>query len=161
ALETIRQSSAAEAKCQKITQDLKRATMQALFCKGLRCEARKETEIGPVPENWQVAPIGAHFSVVSGGTPSRANPSSWVGWTIPWAKTREVDYSVIQKTEEHITKDGLNNSAAKLLPAGTLLLAMYGQGVTRGRVAILGIDAACNQACAAMNPSDNAILTKY
>lgn len=56
-------------------------------------------------------------------------------------------------TEERITQEGLENSAARILPAGTLLMAMYGQGVTRGKVAILGIDATLNQACAAITPT--------
>ena len=85
----------------------------------------------------------------------------WVGGAIPWVKTTEVNYCVIDKTDEHITSEGLAQSAAKLLPAGTLLLAMYGQGVTRGRVAILGIDAACNQACAAIRAIDDCIEGRY
>jgi len=141
--------------------ELKRAAMRTLFTGGLRCEAHKETEIGPVPRSWDVVPLGAHHSVVSGGTPSRTNPTYWTGGTIPWVKTTEVDYCVILETEEHITELGLQESAAKLLPPGTVLLAMYGQGVTRGRVAILGIEAACNQACAAIRPSDAMIDPKY
>lgn len=141
--------------------ELKRAAMRALFTRGLRGEAQKETEIGPVPESWEVAPIAAHFSLVSGGTPSRRNPAFWTGGTIPWVKTTEVDYSVIQDTEEYITQAGLDGSAAKLLPPGTLLLAMYGQGVTRGKVAILGIEATCNQACAAIRPIDDEVHPLY
>ncbi len=125
-----------------------------------QCEL-KETEIGLVPENWEVDSIGAHHRVVSGGTPSRSNPTYWSGGTIPWVKTTEVDYCAIRETEEHMTPAGLEGSAAKLLPPGTLLLAMYGQGVTRGKVAILDIEAACNQACAAIRPSDDAVEPKY
>lgn len=142
-------------------QDLKRAAMRELFTRGLRGEAQKETEIDLVPESWELAAIGAHHSVVSGGTPSRGTPAFWSSGTIPWVKTTEVDYCVITETEEHITPLGLENSAAKMLPAGTLLMAMYGQGVTRGRVAILGIEAACNQACAAITPKDDAVLPRY
>lgn len=87
----------------------------------------------------------------TGGTPSRSNPALWNG-DIPWVKTGEVNYNLIRQTEETISEEGLRNSAAKLTPRGTLLVAMYGQGVTRGRVAILGIDAALNQACAAVFP---------
>lgn len=140
---------------------VKQATMRELFTKGLRGEAQKETEIGLVPESWDVDPLGAHYSVVSGGTPSRSNPVFWTDGTIPWVKTTEVNYCVINETEEHITPQGLKNSAAKMLPAGTLLMAMYGQGVTRGKVAILGIEAACNQACAAMMATDNVVLPEY
>lgn len=142
-------------------QELKRAAMRELFTRGLRGEAQKDTEIGLVPESWEFASIGAHHSVVSGGTPSRGSPAYWTGGTIPWVKTTEVDYCVINETGEHITPLGLESSAAKMLPVGTLLMAMYGQGVTRGKVAILGIEAACNQACAAITPKDDAVLPRY
>jgi type I restriction enzyme, S subunit len=139
----------------------KAAAMHELFTCGLRGEEQKETEIGPIPDRWSIAFLGDHCRVVSGGTPSRNNASFWTGGTIPWVKTTEVNYSVITKTEEHITQEGLHGSAAKILPAGTLLMAMYGQGVTRGKVGILGIDAACNQACAAITPTDDAFLPQY
>jgi type I restriction enzyme S subunit len=141
--------------------ELKRASMRELFTRGLRGEPRKDTEIGLMPESWEVAAIGTHHAVVSGGTPSRGNPAFWSGGTIPWVKTTEVDYCVITETEEHITPLGLESSAAKMLPAGTLLMAMYGQGITRGKVAILGIEAACNQACAAIMPKDGTVLPRY
>jgi len=155
--ESIAVNEAAEA----TAQELKRAAMHELFTRGLRGEAQKETGIGLVPESWEVTAIGAHHSVISGGTPSRGTPAFWSGGTIPWVKTTEVNYCVITETEEHITPLGLENSAAKMLPAGTLLMAMYGQGVTRGKVANLGIEAACNQACAAITPKDNAVLSRY
>lgn len=139
----------------------KAAAMHQLFSRGLRGEAQKETEIGSLPESWELSTIDKHFSVVSGGTPSRGNASYWFGGTIPWVKTTEVKYSVITDTEEHITQAGLDESAAKVLGPGTLLMAMYGQGVTRGKVGILGIEASCNQACAAMTPKDDDVLPRY
>ncbi len=141
---------------------LKRAAMRTLFTRGLRGEPQKETEIGPVPEGWILESIKDQYTVVSGGTPSRRTAAFWTGGAIPWVKTTEIDYCLIQETEEYITQAGLDESAAKLLPPKTLLLAMYGQGVTRGKVAILGIEAACNQACAAIIPRDDAVVgTKY
>ncbi|KQR85063.1 restriction endonuclease subunit S [Microbacterium sp. Leaf179] len=140
---------------------LKRLALQQLFSRGLRSAAQKETEIGRIPEGWDLASIDKHFSVVSGGTPSRGNASYWTDGTIPWVKTTEVNYRVITETAEHITQLGLDRSAAKILGPGTLLMAMYGQGVTRGRVGILGIEASCNQACAAMTPTDDDVLPQY
>jgi type I restriction enzyme M protein len=93
--------------------------------------------------------VGSVASIRSGGTPDRANAEYW-GGKIPWVKTGQIDFGVITSAEEFITQAGLENSAARIVPAGTILMAMYGQGVTRGRVAILGIDAATNQACAAI-----------
>jgi type I restriction enzyme S subunit len=64
--------------------------------------------------------------------------------------TGEIKFNNITDTAEKITAAGLQNSSAKLFPPGTLLMAMYGQGKTRGQVAKLGIEAATNQACAAI-----------
>lgn len=160
-LEVIQIAIGAEGNAAKNAQELKRAAMGSVFTRGLRREAQKEIELGVVPETWNVNHLGAHFSVVSGGTPPRGNPTFWNAGTIPWVKTTEVDYCTINETEEQITREGLANSAAKLLPIGTLLMAMYGQGVTRGKVAILGIEAACNQACAAITPKDDAVSQRY
>lgn len=109
----------------------------------------KQTEIGVIPDDWELKTISDIGSVSSGGTPSRTNLSYWNG-TIPWITTTQIDFNTIDSAEQFITKDGLNNSAAKLFPLGTLLMAMYGQGKTRGKVAILGGEASTNQACAAI-----------
>ncbi|RTA98078.1 restriction endonuclease subunit S [Pseudomonas aeruginosa] len=157
----VRKAYRVERELVEVLAELKCAAMTHLFTRGLRGEAQKETEIGLVPESWDVTSLGAHHTVVSGGTPSRSNPTFWTGGTIPWVKTTEVDYCVINETGEHITPLALECSAAKMLPVGTLLMAMYGQGVTRGKVAILGIEATCNQACAAITPKDDAVLPRY
>jgi type I restriction enzyme, S subunit len=109
----------------------------------------KQTEIGVIPEPWAALPLGDIASITAGGTPSRANAEYWNG-DIPWVTTSQVDFCTVNHADQFITKEGLNSSAAKLLPRGTLLMALYGQGKTRGKVAILGIDAATNQACAAI-----------
>lgn len=105
--------------------------------------------LGEVPEHWVVSVLGYVSSINSGSTPDRTNQKYWNG-NIPWVKTGEVNYSDIKETEEYITDQGLQNSSLKLADEGTLLMAMYGQGVTRGRVAILHIKATYNQACAAI-----------
>jgi type I restriction enzyme S subunit len=105
--------------------------------------------VGVIPKNWDVKPLGELASVSAGGTPNRGNAQYWNG-DIPWVTTSEVDFYTITHAEQFITKQGLQNSAAKLLPRGTLLMALYGQGKTRGKIGILGIEAATNQACAAI-----------
>lgn len=160
-LAKIRKSITIQDKAIATAIELKNAAMRELFTRGLRGEAQKDSEIGPIPESWLADPISAHYSVASGGTPSRENATYWKGGTIPWVKTTEVAYRTITETEERITPEGLANSAAKMLPIGTLLMAMYGQGVTRGKVAVLGLEAACNQACAAIMPTDKAITPRF
>jgi type I restriction enzyme S subunit len=105
------------------------------------------------PEGWRRRTLGEIARITSGGTPDRGEPTYW-GGSIPWVTTGEIRFNTITDTAEKITGAGLKNSSAKLFPPGTLLLAMYGQGKTRGQVAKLGIEAATNQACAAILLSD-------
>ncbi len=102
---------------------------------------------------WPKKPIGEVLKVTTGGTPSRNNVAFWNG-DIPWVKTGEVNYYVIESTEERITVEGLKGSAAKLCPPYSVCVALYGQGPTRGRIGMLGIEAAVNQACAAIYPNE-------
>jgi type I restriction enzyme S subunit len=76
-------------------------------------------------------------------------------------KTGEVNYHVIESTEEQVTELALRETALRLYPKDTLLLAMYGQGITRGKVGILGIGATINQACAAIKPLVKDVSVSY
>lgn len=105
---------------------------------------------GPTTHNFPTAKIRELCKMGSGGTPSRA-VTAYFGGEIPWVKTTEVRNEVVSVTEEGITEEGLKNSSAKLYPAGSLIVAMYGQGATRGRTAKLGIEAATNQACCVLH----------
>ena len=98
--------------------------------------------------------------MATGGTPVRDTPEYW-GGSIPWVGTGEIDFNIIQSHTDHLTQKGLDASAAKLLPKGTLLMAMYGQGATRGKVGILGFDAATNQACAAITPKNGTVESEF
>ncbi|WP_234017167.1 restriction endonuclease subunit S [Nostoc sp. 'Lobaria pulmonaria (5183) cyanobiont'] len=158
-LRTIQKAKETRQRELELERERKAALMQYLFTHGTRNEPRKKKGIGEIPESWQVVKLGQISQITSGGTPSRSNAKYWNG-DIPWVKTGEVNYGIITDTEEKITKEGLKNSAAKIIPRGTLLMAMYGQGVTRGKVAILGIDATLNQACAAILLQQN-ILNDY
>jgi type I restriction enzyme S subunit len=137
-LESLDSSLEHEADLERAVAELKGACQRFYF----ECDESKKVELGSIAK------------VYSGGTPSRKTPDFW-GGDIPWIKTAEVNYNVISEVEECISLAGLNKSAAKIMPVNTVLLAMYGQGVTRGRVALTGIEAACNQACAAIEVSDN------
>ncbi|KAA8556364.1 restriction endonuclease subunit S [Pseudomonas marginalis] len=113
----------------------------------------KLTEIGVIPNEWSIKRLGDLAIVGAGGTPSREKAAYWNG-LIPWVTTSQIDFNTITYADQFITVAGLQNSAAKLLPAGTLLMALYGQGKTRGKVGVLGIEAATNQACASILLTD-------
>ncbi|WP_350608216.1 restriction endonuclease subunit S [Pseudoalteromonas sp. MER144-MNA-CIBAN-0113] len=98
--------------------------------------------------------------VTSGGTPSRAKADYWNGH-IPWVTTSQINFEDITAADEYITDLGLKNSSAKLFPKGTILLALYGQGITRGRVSVLEIEATTNQACAAIILKSEDVNTRF
>ena len=154
-LELVRATIGLQDRVLKVASELKRTLLDMSFTTGLRGETLVGSEIGEVPQSWKISEIGDVARLRSGGTPSRTKPEYWNGGEIPWVKTAEVDNCVITEAGERITEAGLRNSSTTLFPPGTLLMAMYGQGVTRGKVALLGIQAATNQACVAFFPSSD------
>lgn len=92
--------------------------------------------------------------VQTGSTPKRDVEDYYKDATIPWVKTGEVVNQYICDSEEHISEKAIKETNCKLFPVNTILLAMYGQGLTRGRVGMLKIEASTNQACSAILPSD-------
>lgn len=90
------------------------------------------------------------FKISSGFTPSRSN-SDYFNGNILWAKSTDVKGEIIENTEETISEKAISETGAKVFLKGSVLIAMYGQGKTRGRVALLGVNSACNQACAVIN----------
>ena len=109
---------------------------------------------------WVWTTLGQCFRVAVGATPSRKEHSYW-GGDIPWVSSGEVQLGRIRHTDEHISAAGLANSSTQLNPVGSVMIGMIGQGKTRGQAAILDIEAANNQNCAAIWVSRTAIPTEY
>ncbi|MQU52689.1 MULTISPECIES: restriction endonuclease subunit S [unclassified Pseudomonas] len=107
-----------------------------------------------LPNGWTETTLGEVANWGSGGTPSRSE-SSFYGGKIPWIKSGELNGRFVTTAEEYITEAALEGSSAKLFPAGSVAIAMY--GATIGKTAILGIDAATNQACAVGAPIEGLI----
>jgi type I restriction enzyme S subunit len=114
--------------------------------------------LNELPIGWADTTLEKVADWGSGGTPSRSY-ADYYGGSIPWIKTGELGQGLIVDTEEKITQAALDNSSAKIFPKGSVALAMY--GATIGKVAILGIDAATNQACAVGTPVPDITTTKY
>jgi type I restriction enzyme S subunit len=100
------------------------------------------------------AKIGDLAQTTSGSTPSRSQINYWKPAEIPWVKTAEVAFAPITSTEESISRKALQECSLTLLPTKTVLVAMYGQGKTRGQSAILEMAATTNQACFAILPNE-------
>ena len=105
-------------------------------------------------KGWEVKKLGEISEIGTGSTPNRKTESFYIG-NIPWIKSTEVCNCAIFETQEHISSDALEKSNCTIYPANTILIAMYGQGKTRGQVAIMKIAACTNQAVAAVLPSNN------
>ena len=113
-----------------------------------------------IPKKWLSTRLGQVFDVFVGATPSRAKPSFWNG-NIPWVSSSEVAFCKITKTKEAITELGLDNTSTSVHPVGTVMLAMIGQGKTRGQAAILEIEACHNQNTAALRVPEGFALSEY
>jgi type I restriction enzyme, S subunit len=103
----------------------------------------------PLPNDWLWCRVEDIATVRTGGTPSRKDLSYWGGKT-PWVSSGEVANCRIAATRETITSKGMERSNARVYPSGTVLMAMIGEGKTRGQTAILDIEAATNQNVAAL-----------
>jgi type I restriction enzyme S subunit len=99
---------------------------------------------------WEVKKLKDISQIGTGATPSREKEELYYGGDIHWVKTTEVHNCEITNTEETITQLAIEHTNCKIYPPNTLLMAMYGQGKTRGQIAKLKINAATNQACAAI-----------
>ena len=115
-------------------------------------EGYKITELGEIPVEWEVKSIGEFTTVKTGSTPLRSNTVYWENGHIPWMTSGEVNNKFINKVKEYITELGFQNSNTNLLPRGTVMMAMNGQGKTRGTVAYLNIETTCNQSLAGILP---------
>ena len=110
-----------------------------------------------LPVGWEWVPIETLANVGSGTTPSRENAAFFVGGSIPWVTSGETGKLFIGETAQHVTELALAQTSLSVYPKGTLIVAMYGQGKTRGQVSELCIEATTNQACAAIVLVESAV----
>lgn len=137
----------------KITEKLKRGMVRALLTKGIGHTKFKKTQIGEMPEEWDTVFVSnkKYFELKTGGTPSTSKPEYWKGG-IPWLTSGELNRKRIEYTDKEISKEGLDNSNATYIPINSTLIALAGQGKTRGTVGINKIKLTTNQSVAAIIP---------
>lgn len=112
--------------------------------------APRLVELPQLPDGWAWGTLSQLFDVETGATPKRGVAEFYEGGTVPWITSASVNCHRIAQASEFITPTALIKTNAKVFPAGSLILAMYGEGKTRGKCSELAIDAATNQACAAL-----------
>jgi type I restriction enzyme S subunit len=108
--------------------------------------------LGDVPEHWDSVSLRRYSTRYSGGTPDRNNEAYWDEGTIPWINSGAVNQGLVVEPSAFITEEAFQNSSAKWVSAGALVMALAGQGKTKGMVAQMGFDSTCNQSMAAICP---------
>ena len=150
--------------CENTVLEAVRVYSNSLSNKDKKFIAEGQTEINPIEMSgdivWYETKIGAISRVTNGSTPSRQCEQYWNG-DIPWVSSGEVRNNIIDVTEECITQEGYDSSSVKLLPKGTVLIAMIGEGKTRGQSAVLNIEATTNQNIAAIVIEHGQINSKF
>ena len=111
-----------------------------------------------IPEDWKSNKISEIAKTYSGGTPTSSNKDYYDSKDVPWINSGELNESFITATDNYISEFGLNNSSAKIYPANSILVALY--GATAGKVSFLSFEASSNQAVCGVIPN-HANLTEY
>ena len=106
--------------------------------------------IGKIPKGWRIGKLYQYSEMSNGSTPSRVKPEYWENGTIPWMSSGEINKKKIRDIDGRITQEGFENSSTKILPIGTVMMGLNGQGKTKGTVGILEIETTCNQSLCGM-----------
>lgn len=150
-LSTVQGAIEAQERIIETTTELKKALMHKLFTEGLHNEPQKQTEIGPVPESWEVVPLSKYCTFQSGGTPSKKRPDFWEG-SVPWASPKDMKRPRLIDVEDHISEEGLA-AGSKLAPAGSVFVVMRGMILAKDvPVALAEVPMAINQDMRAVIP---------
>lgn len=144
-LDQCREGIRTELLAEKTAQELKQATMRELFTRGLRGEIQKETEIGLVPESWEIITLGSLGKIGNGSTPKRTNSTYWDGGTFPWLTSAKVYDREIKKADQFVTEVAQSECHLPRVKPGAILMAITGQGKTLGHCAVLDIEATVSQ----------------
>ena len=118
----------------------------------------EESSIGRLPDGWSPCTLGDVATWSSGGTPKSGNPAFYDG-DIPWVVIGDLTEGIVTKTAKTITPAGLEGSSAKLIEAGSVMLAMYGASI--GRTGISGLEVATNQAIASARTDETVLIADY
>jgi type I restriction enzyme, S subunit len=139
-----------------LTTELKKALLHKLFTEGFRGEPQKQTEIGPIPESWEVVPLREVCTFLSGGTPSKKRPDFWEG-TIPWVSPKDMKKPRLSDVTDHISDAALEDGSS-LAPAGSVFVVIRGMILAKDvPVALAEVPMAFNQDMKAIIPGPRVV----
>ena len=152
----IRRYIRAKQKLIKLLEEQKQAIIHRAVTRGLDPKVRLKPSgvewLGDVPEHWEVQRLGRIARVFNGTTPSRMKAEYWSNGTVPWLSSGKVNDYFITSASELVTERALHECSISLVPKGAVVIGLVGQGKTRGKSALLGIDTCINQNLAAIVP---------
>ena len=134
-------------------QSLKATMLSKMFPKA--GQTVPEIRLDGFDDEWEIVKLGDNCRIITGGTPRTGVKEFWNPKEIPWMSSGEINKKILNETEEMISYIGLENSSAKWVKQNSVLIALAGQGQTRGRVAINKIPLTTNQSIAAIETNDN------
>jgi type I restriction enzyme S subunit len=137
-----------------------RQSVLAAAVSGKLTEEWREKNQSP-QSSWVPSQIGKIANVGTGKTPKRTNKEYWEYGDIPWLTSASTGEAFTHSAEQFVTEKAVDECSLKLFPVGTLLMAMYGEGKTRGQVTEIMIEATCNQACAAIQVTSELVIKPF
>lgn len=138
---------------------LKDGLLHKLLNDGIGHSTFEKSKLGMLPSEWAVVNVADVCRTTSGGTPKKSISEYYEGGTVPWIRTGKLKSKYINNAEEFITELAVENSSAKVVESGSVLLAMY--GATIGRVSILNINATTNQAVCCINCDESKLKNEF
>ena len=152
----IRRYIHAKQKLIKLLEEQKQAIVRRAVTRGLDAQVRVKPSgigwIGDVPEHWEIWQVRHFAAVGNGSTPSRGNATYWSGGTFPWLNSSSVNAGIITASDQFVTERALRECHLPRVLPGSVLVAITGQGKTRGTAAVLAIEATINQHIAFIAP---------
>ncbi|MDP3092823.1 MAG: restriction endonuclease subunit S [Nitrospira sp.] len=155
----------AKQKLIKLLEEQKQAIIYRAVTRGIDPNVRLKPSgvewLGEVPEHWEVWQIG-HFSRVgNGSTPSRGNSAYWSGGYYPWLNSAYANQESVTQSDQFVTDTALRECHLPIVPSGSVLVAITGQGKTRGKATVLRIEATINQHMAFITPKAKIASAEY
>ncbi|MDR4485642.1 MAG: restriction endonuclease subunit S [Nitrospirales bacterium] len=128
-----------------LTTELKKTLLHKLFTEGLHGEPQKQTDIGPIPQSWEVVPLGSLAKIGNGSTPKRDNEGYWQDGTIPWLNSAKIHERFIVEADQFVTDLAVKECHLPRVKPSSLLVAITGQGKTLGNSALVSFETCINQ----------------
>jgi len=149
----------------KLLNEQKQAIIQQAVTRGLNPYAPMKDSgvewLGEIPEHWEVWKIGHFARLGNGSTPSHGSQAYWLNGTYPWLNSSSVNQEFITNANQFVTEIALKECHLPIVPAGSLLVAITGQGKTRGTAALLTFETTINQHMAYITPNLNRISGEF